>query len=40
MKIGVVTKIPTDFNKAFSDQQEGFAYWGKGQLRNAAYGHG
>ena len=35
LKIGVSAKIP-DFNKAFSDFKEGFAYYGSGSLRNGS----
>ena len=30
MKIGVVTKLPETFKRAFSDDNYGFAYYGVG----------
>jgi len=40
MKIGVMTKIPKNLDMAFCDTEDGFAFYGLGQLRNGSNGHG
>jgi len=40
MKVGVTTQIPMNFDQAFCDFNDGFAYYGLGQLRNGSNGQG